>query len=143
MLSEEINVQYIGAATALLDIGGLRFLTDPAFDPNDAVYPLGIYTLHKTKAPATTAGHLGQIDYILLSHDHHMDNLDHAGEQLLSQARTVFTTPSGAQRLNTGGIRPGEDTGPAGIHAIGLANWATVEVAASSPSPEHPAGMAR
>jgi L-ascorbate metabolism protein UlaG (beta-lactamase superfamily) len=130
MFSEEIVFHYIGAATALLDIGGLRILTDPALDPNDSTYPLSAYTLHKTRAPAATAGQLGKIDYVLLSHDHHMDNLDHAGERLLSQVKTVFTTPSGAQRLNSGGIRPGESSGPSGIHAIGLEHWATVEVSA-------------
>ncbi len=41
MLSQEIKVHYIGAATALLEIGGLRILTDPAFDSKQD-YPLGM-----------------------------------------------------------------------------------------------------
>jgi L-ascorbate metabolism protein UlaG (beta-lactamase superfamily) len=127
MLSDQINVQYIGAATALLEIGGLRILTDPAFD-RKGDYPVGPYTLHKIQDPVATAGQLGRIDYVLLSHDHHLDNLDHAGQQLLTQVKTVFTTPSGAQRLNTGGLRPGETATPSGIHAVGLETWETVEV---------------
>lgn len=126
-LSAEITVHYIGAATALLEIGGLRILTDPAFDGKQD-YPLGPYTLSKVQDPVVTASQLGRIDYVLLSHDHHLDNLDHSGQQLLTRVKTVFTTPSGAQRLNSGGLRPGETTTPTGIHAVGLENWETVEV---------------
>jgi len=128
MLSDQIKVQYIGTATAILEIGGLRFLTDPAFDKKGE-YPLTAYTLRKLQDPVADVSQLGRIDYVLLSHDHHLDNLDHAGQQLLTEVTTVFTTPSGAQRLNTGGLRPGEMATPAGIHAVGLENWATVEVA--------------
>jgi L-ascorbate metabolism protein UlaG (beta-lactamase superfamily) len=127
MLSAQIDVQYIGAATAILEIGGLRFLTDPAFDCKGD-YPLGTYTLRKVQNPVATASQLGRIDYVLLSHDHHLDNLDHAGQQLLTAVKTVFTTTSGAQRLNSGGLRPGETATPSGIHAVGLENWETVEV---------------
>jgi L-ascorbate metabolism protein UlaG (beta-lactamase superfamily) len=127
MLSDQITVQYIGAATALLEIGGLRILTDPAFD-SKGDYPLGAYTLRKTQDPVATASQLGRIDYALLSHDHHLDNLDHAGQQLLTQVTTVFTTPSGARRLNSGGLRPDETATPSGIHAVGLENWESAEV---------------
>ena len=37
---------------------------------------------------------------MLLSHDHHFDNLDRAGRELLLQAKAVFTTGEGAQRLD-------------------------------------------
>ncbi|HTI93271.1 MAG TPA: MBL fold metallo-hydrolase, partial [Puia sp.] len=104
MLSAEINIQYIGAATAILEIGGLRFLTDPALD-SKGDYPLPAYTLRKLQNPVVTASQLGRIDYVLLSHDHHLDNLDHTGQQLLTEVKTVFTTTSGAKRLNSGGLR--------------------------------------
>jgi L-ascorbate metabolism protein UlaG (beta-lactamase superfamily) len=141
MLSEEINVYYIGAATALLEIGGVRFLTDPAFDPKDSVYPLGIYTLHKIQAPAITADQLGKIDYVLLSHDHHMDNLDLTGEQLLSEATTVLTTPSGAQRLNSGGTRPGSNLGTGNLKSGSPAGGSPAggSTAGSSPAGSSPA----
>jgi len=41
---------------------------------------------------------------VLLSHDHHFDNLDHAGRRLLSSAGRVLTTVEGAARL---GAEPG------------------------------------
>jgi L-ascorbate metabolism protein UlaG (beta-lactamase superfamily) len=38
---------YIGGPSALLELGGLRLLTDPTFDPAGEEYPVGLYTLHK------------------------------------------------------------------------------------------------
>ncbi|MEV6109710.1 MBL fold metallo-hydrolase [Streptomyces sp. NPDC051940] len=48
---------------------------------------------------------------MLLTHDHHADNLDDAGRALLPGAGAVLTTQSGARRLGGG--------------ARGLAPWAT------------------
>lgn len=47
---------------------------------------------------------------MLLSHDHHFDNLDAAGRRLLPEVGTVLTTPAGARRLggNAVGLRAGE-----------------------------------
>jgi L-ascorbate metabolism protein UlaG (beta-lactamase superfamily) len=42
---------------------------------------------------------LGRIDAVLLTHDHHGDNLDPAGRALLPSAGVVVTTASGARRL--------------------------------------------
>ena len=104
-----LRLTYIGGPTALLEYGGLRFLTDPTFDPAATDYPTPVYTLHKTQAPALAAEQLGKVDAILLSHDHHFDNLDHAGRETLAAARVVFTTRDGAERL--------------GGNAEGLAAW--------------------
>lgn len=94
-----LRLTYIGGPTALLEYGGLRFLTDPTFDAAGTDYPTPVYTLHKTQAPALTAEQLDKVDAVLLSHDHHFDNLDHAGRAALSTARVVFTTRDGAARL--------------------------------------------
>jgi len=114
MFSDEIVIKYVGGATALLEVAGIRFLTDPAFDAKDTLYDTGIYVLHKTTNPAITMDKIGHIDYVLLSHDHHFDNLDHAGKKFLTQAIKVFTTPIGAERL--------------GANAIGLQHWQTEEI---------------
>jgi L-ascorbate metabolism protein UlaG (beta-lactamase superfamily) len=106
---------YIGGPTALLEHGGLRFLTDPTFDAPGEAYTTGPVTLHKITGPAKSAESLGAIDIVLLSHDHHFDNLDHAGRRLLSTATKVLTTPAGAERL--------------GGNAIGLANWQRIDLA--------------
>jgi L-ascorbate metabolism protein UlaG (beta-lactamase superfamily) len=128
MITQEAKVYYIGTATALLEIGGLRLLTDPAFDPAGTTYTTPTYTLHKLLPPKVTVAQLGPIDYVLLSHDHHLDNLDHAGMHLLTTAQKVYTTPAAAERLNHQGTRPGDDPYPAGIHAQALENWATIEL---------------
>ena len=114
MIADEIIVKYIGGATAYFEVAGLRFLTDPTFDPKDTKYDTGLYVLHKLNNPALPADKIGKIDFVLLSHDHHFDNLDNEGRKLLSSVHKVFTTPIGAERL--------------GVNAIGLKNWETIEI---------------
>ncbi|MGH2644532.1 MAG: MBL fold metallo-hydrolase, partial [Chitinophagaceae bacterium] len=114
MLSDKIKITYIGGPTAMLEIGGLRFLTDPTFDPAGTDYHTTVYTLHKSVEPAIHPKDLGNVDYVLLSHDHHFDNLDHAGRNFLSQVKTVYTTPDGAARL--------------GKNTVGLKNWQMIEL---------------
>ncbi len=53
---------------------------------------------------------------MLLSHDQHADNLDHAGRLLLKNARKVLTTPEGARRL--------------GGNALGLQPWQSIDLEA-------------
>lgn len=116
MLSDEIRISYIGGPTALFEVAGLRFLTDPTFDPKNSEYKTNVYTLHKLSGPSIGADMIGKIDFVLLSHDHHFDNLDNRGKQFLSKADKVYTTPAGAERLNA--------------NSIGLEHWQTVEVPA-------------
>src|SRR5450432_39640 len=91
------NVIYIGGPTAILEIGGLRFITDPTLDPAGTVYVLPTLTVEKTKGPAIDD--IGKIDIVLLSHDQHWDNFDHAGRQLVKEVSKTFTTVAGADRL--------------------------------------------
>jgi L-ascorbate metabolism protein UlaG (beta-lactamase superfamily) len=103
-----VRATYIGGPTILLELGGLRLLTDPTFDPAGSEYTTPVYTLRKTQGPAISADALGSVDVMLLSHDHHFDNLDRAGRALLSSAGQVITTPAGAGRLGppTMGVEP-------------------------------------
>jgi len=109
----QIQVTLLGAATTILEIGSLRLLTDPVFDPAGGRYSFGWRTgSTKLTASAISAEGLGRIDAVLLSHDHHGDNLDRAGRALLPQAGSVITTSSGARRLrgNASGLREWETT---------------------------------
>jgi L-ascorbate metabolism protein UlaG (beta-lactamase superfamily) len=106
------TITHIGGPTALIEVGGWRLLTDPTFDPAGGKYSFGWGTGSvKTAAPALSPEEIGPIDAVLLSHDHHDDNLDAAGRALLPSAGTVLTTEPGAKRL--------------GGNAVGLAPWAT------------------
>ncbi|HET9449253.1 MAG TPA: MBL fold metallo-hydrolase, partial [Aggregicoccus sp.] len=98
---------YIGGPTALIEVAGLRLLTDPTFDPPGKRFRL----TQKLQGPAIGAPATGHIDAVLLSHDQHPDNLDDAGRAALQGAALVLTTPAGAQRL--------------GGKAIGLRPWQT------------------
>jgi len=112
----ELTVTYIGGPTALLEFGGVRLLTDPTFDPAGGEYRTGPVTLRKLAGPAVALEALGAFDTVLLSHDHHADNLDHAGRLLLRNARKVLTTPEGAARL--------------GGNALGFDTWQSIDLEA-------------
>jgi L-ascorbate metabolism protein UlaG (beta-lactamase superfamily) len=100
------KITHIGGPTALIEIDGWRILTDPTFDAPGRRYSFGWGTFsRKLAGPAIAAADLGPIDAVLLSHDHHDDNLDPAGRALLPAAGTVVTTVSGAKRLGGGNAR--------------------------------------
>ncbi|MGP3638150.1 MBL fold metallo-hydrolase [Streptomyces sp. 24-1644] len=102
--SEQVPVRVFGGPTALVEYGGLRFLTDPTFDA-PGTYSSG---LAKTAHPSAAPADLGRIDAVLLSHDEHDDNLDASGRTLLADVPLTLTTPSGAGRLG-GTARPLKD----------------------------------
>src|SRR5690348_1031756 len=97
----------VGGPTLLLEIGGVRLLTDPTFYPPGS-HAVGSRELIKTGGPAVTADDLGRIDAVLLSHDQHPDNLDRLGRAVLERVPTVLSTPVAAGRLagTTRGLRP-------------------------------------
>ena len=97
-MTAELTVRLVGGPTALIELGGVRLLTDPTFDP-PGDHPIGTRVLTKTSGPAVPAGELGPVDAVLLSHDQHPDNLDDAGRALLAGVPLVLTTEQAAQRL--------------------------------------------
>ena len=106
----EVRITHVGGPTVLIEAEGHRLLTDPTFDAPGRPYRFGWGTgSRKTVGPAIAPEALGRIDAVLLTHDHHDDNLDPAGRALLPSAGAVITTTSGARRL--------------GGAARGLADW--------------------
>jgi L-ascorbate metabolism protein UlaG (beta-lactamase superfamily) len=93
-----MRVRYLGGPTAILEIGGVRLLTDPTFDP-PGEYPIGERVLTKTQGPALEPGELGPVDAVLLSHDQHPDNLDRAGREYLTAVPVVLSTGAARERL--------------------------------------------
>jgi L-ascorbate metabolism protein UlaG (beta-lactamase superfamily) len=114
------SLTYVGGPTALLEVGGVRLLTDPTFDPPGAEYRAGSYVLRKTQGPAVEPEALGRVDAVLLSHDHHFDNLDGSGRALLARIPRVLAPKAAAGRL--------------GGTVIGLDPWETAEL----PGPARP-----
>jgi L-ascorbate metabolism protein UlaG (beta-lactamase superfamily) len=107
-----MEITHIGGPTALLEIGGVRLLTDPAFDePRE--YQLPGRVMKKLTGPAVSIAELGAVDAVLLSHDQHKDNLDESGRELLASVPLVLSTPDAASRI--AGVR-------------GLENWESVEL---------------
>jgi L-ascorbate metabolism protein UlaG (beta-lactamase superfamily) len=105
-----LTAQLVGGPTAVLEYAGLRWLTDPSLSP-PGEYAGGLV---KTTGPALDISDIGQIDVVLLSHEHHSDNLDPAGREFLPRAGRVLTTLEGAERL--------------GGNATGMAPWSSVDV---------------
>lgn len=114
----ECHMTFVGTATLILEVGGLRFITDPVFDPPGTPLVLGktgLVTYTALREPALAVDQVGAIDAVLLSHDHHGDNLDRTGRTLLPRAGRVVTTPAGSRRLsrrgldNVQGLEPWED----------------------------------
>ena len=104
-----VRITHVGGPTALIEVGDWRLLTDPTFDPPGRRYTFGWGSAsRKVAGPAVAASGLPPIDAVLLSHDHHGDNLDDAGRALLPGAGVVVTTTSGAKRLRGGarGLEP-------------------------------------
>ena len=100
----------VGGPTALIEYAGQRWLTDPALSaPGDYEGDLV-----KVTGPALAPDALLPVDVVLLSHDHHSDNLDPAGREFLPRAGRVLTTTQGAARL--------------GGNATGLDAWSSVDI---------------
>jgi L-ascorbate metabolism protein UlaG (beta-lactamase superfamily) len=105
------EIRVLGGPTALIEFGGLRFLTDPTFDPPGDYPRGGGRFLTKTAPAAAGPASVEPVDVVLLSHDEHPDNLDHAGRELLSRVPLTLTTAGGAGRL--GGTARGLSAGEA------------------------------
>ena len=102
-----LSARLVGGPTAVLEYGGQRWLTDPTLSP-PGDYAGGLV---KTTGPAFVPD---DPDVVLLSHDHHADNLDPGGRELLPQAGVVLTTVAGAERL--------------GGNAVGLEPWSSAAI---------------
>jgi L-ascorbate metabolism protein UlaG (beta-lactamase superfamily) len=130
-----VTVRLIGGPTLLIEVAGLRILTDPTFDePGD--YPSGPSVLVKTAGPAVTAEELGPVDVVLLSHDQHPDNLDRGGRAYLATVPLTVTTTAAAERLGgtAVGVEPWRHT------ELGLPDGGTLTIGAV-PAQHGPDGM--
>ena len=90
---EPLRLTYVGHATVLIEIDGVRLLTDPLL--RSRIGPL------RRRGPAPRGEDLGQIDGVLISHAH-PDHFDRASLRKV-QGRPTIVVPRGlgkaAQRL--------------------------------------------
>jgi L-ascorbate metabolism protein UlaG (beta-lactamase superfamily) len=105
----QLGIQLVGGPTAILEYGGLRWLTDPALSP-----PGGYSGLTKLTGPAFDVTQQDPIDVVLLSHHHHSDNLDPAGREFLPAAARVLSTTKAADDL--------------GGNVVAMVPWSEVEI---------------
>lgn len=81
-----MKITYIGHATLLLELGGVKILTDPNFDPK-----LG-RLLPRVSAPGIALEKLPQLDAILLTHAH-ADHLSFDSLERLPKDIPLFAPP--------------------------------------------------
>ncbi len=111
----DTKVTYLGGATFLIEVGDMRMLTDPGFDPEGTEKSEGPgHDLKKVMSPPIAANDIGPIDAVLLSHQQHYDNLDNTGRAMLPEWGHVITTPESAEAL--------------GDIAESLGTWQTTEL---------------
>lgn len=106
----EFAITHSSTACVLLEIGSLRILTDPVFDGGTKRYRLspGAWATRYV-GPAIQPDQLPPLDAVLLSHFHHLDNLDESGRAVLHNAAQVITNVHKAGELE--------------VPAVGLAPW--------------------
>ncbi len=94
-----VTVRLVGGPAALIEIGGLRLLTDPVLDAPGLI-------AGSTRNPARTGGPgaavkgAGAIHAVLLSHDGHAGQPDGALRGRLAAAPMTLTTTEAAGRLS-------------------------------------------
>lgn len=110
----KVTITHIDTACVLININGYKILTDPTLNKKDGWFPQYVSKplafSKKYLNPALTPSEIGEVDLVLLSHDHHKDNLDETGRNFIKTVPLVLSTTDAVHRL--------KDT-----NTIGLENW--------------------
>jgi len=109
----EFAVTWIGHATALVQLGGMNFLTDPHF--SERASPVQFIGPKRWQPPGIALTELPHIDVVLMSHNHY-DHLDAGSVARLQRQRAgapLFLVPLGLDRWMDG----------AGVKAVRKMDW--------------------
>lgn len=99
-----LRVTWLGHSTSLIEIEGVRILTDPVW--SQRVSPIGNLGPTRFYPPQINLGDLPDIDAVLISHDHY-DHLDAPTIEAMKMWKNVFIVPLGVgAHLEYWGIDP-------------------------------------
>jgi N-acyl-phosphatidylethanolamine-hydrolysing phospholipase D len=115
-LAADPGLTWIGHATFLVHVDGVRFLTDPVFAHR--VSPLSFAGPQRLVPVGVPMDRLPKVDFAVVSHDHY-DHTDLAAVRALAARGVRFVVPRGVGELVRG----------AGAEAIELDWWQTADVA--------------
>lgn len=107
-----MRITYIGHATLLVEIAGVRLITDPNFDPRLA----GV--LPRVSKPGIALHELPKLDAILLTHAH-ADHLSFASLDALPRDIPLLAPPAVATWLARRGYQHAEPIAPGNTVRIG------------------------
>src|SRR6185312_12507183 len=115
---DRVAATFIGHSTFLLQIGGVRVLTDPIW--SERCSPVRFAGPRRARRPGQSLAALPGVDIVLVSHNHY----DHMDLPTLRQVRTRWTP-----RVVTG-LRNARHLAKAGIRsAVELDWWQSIELA--------------
>ena len=99
-----LRATWLGHSTVLLEIDGVRVLTDPVF--GERVSPVSWAGPKRFRRPPVAAAELPQLDAVVVSHDH-FDHLDYPTIVELARRETPFFTSLGVgAHLEAWGVAP-------------------------------------
>ena len=97
---DDFSVRWLGHSTLLVEMGGVRLMTDPVFG-NAAPIP-GV--LRRYAKPPIPIKELPELDLVLISHDHY-DHLEYRFIRKMRYKNVIFLCPYGVgARLRSWGI---------------------------------------
>ena len=110
MDAPSIGLTYLGHSTVLLEMAGLRLLTDP-------ILRMRVGPLVRAEPPVATE-HWQRIDAVLISHSH-WDHLDYGSLRLMGPDVPMFVPTGMGSRLRGRGFRRVEELSPGVVTALG------------------------
>ena len=99
-----LRATWLGHSTVLIEIDGLRVLTDPVWGPRAS--PLALAGPKRFQPVPVKLSEMPAVDLVLVSHDHY-DHLDYPTIRALAKADVPFVTSLGVgAHLEAWGVRP-------------------------------------